>query len=152
MCVCVRLHDAVYIINETQHKAGWAGPFLDVRKSGTTGNRLWNNVLESSAGKRGGGGFPFFITPSKINVMEFWLILNICAIITTCVGIFFSPPGGPASPAEPLGRSGLAHTGQPCLSPSPGCPGSAPCYSTSTPPHAPPGWHAGEAQSHHEHS
>lgn len=66
--------------------------------------------------------------------------------------IFLSPPAGPASPAEPRGRSGLAHTGPPCPSPSPGCPGSVPCCSTSTPPHVPPSWHSGNEQSHHEHS
>lgn len=61
----------------------------------------------------------------------------------TCHGRCLSPPGGPASPREPAGRSGPAHTGPPCPSPSPGCPGSAPCSGTRTPPRAPAGQRAG---------
>lgn len=70
--------------------------------------------------------------------------MNHCERRNTCHDRCLSPPGGPASPAEPGGRSGPAHTGPPCPSPSPGCPGSAPCSGTRTPPRAPAGWRAGE--------
>lgn len=60
-----------------QHKAVWAGP--DVRISGTTGNRLWNNVLEASAGKKEEGGWkggwrasPFFFKSHDAKSKREW--------------------------------------------------------------------------------
>lgn len=78
LCVCYvfvfdRKVEFIHI-NQTQHKVVWAGPA--VRISGTTGNRLWNNVLEASAGKKEGGkggvgrmggvGFPFSSHCAKV--------------------------------------------------------------------------------------
>lgn len=52
MCLCVIVK---WSLSNKSNAAQSGVGRIDVRVSGTTGNRLWNNVLEASAGKKGGG-------------------------------------------------------------------------------------------------
>lgn len=53
MCLCVIVK---WSLSNKSNAAQSGVGRTDVRVSGTTGNRLWNNVLEASAGKKGGRG------------------------------------------------------------------------------------------------
>lgn len=65
MHVCVIARCSLYNkSNAAQSRVG--GPFFICEKIGTTGNRLWNNVLEASAGKKG-GGFPILLHRTRVH-------------------------------------------------------------------------------------
>lgn len=86
MCACVHVIERCslyYKSNTWQSRVGCPFFVFNVRKSGTTGNRRWNSVLEMSAGKKGGWGASpffgeFFFTEQRHVIQSHWDRLPAC--------------------------------------------------------------------------
>lgn len=150
---CDRVPQFTQSIKTHRGAAGWAAAlYLNVREKLLAQQETDGGTMRWRGKKLRGGGFHFLGTQSaeSLGPISRAKPVNHCKRRNTCHEQSLSPPGGPASPREPVGHSCPAHTGPPCPSPSPGCPGSAPCSGTRTPPHAPAGRRAGGREQNKE--